>query len=133
MRLRKAKGTMMAGRFHASIQKQQRRHGGPKRLGQTMLLERLEDRCLMAVVSWGVDTDGFWDLATNWSDEFGVQRVPGPADDVVIDRPAADVVVTVRSGTQSVRSVLSREALNVTGGSLALAEASEFDDQIRIS
>lgn len=86
----------------------------------------------MAVVSWGVDTDGFWDVAANWSDELGVQRVPGPTDDVVIDRPAGDVTVRVRSGSQSVKSLQSQESLALTGGSLTLAEASEIHNRLNV-
>ena len=45
------------------------------------------------VVTWNVDADGFWDEATNWSG--GV--VPADGDAVVIDRPAGNFVITVRT------------------------------------
>jgi RHS repeat-associated protein len=72
------------------------------------LLERLEDRLAPAQVFWAVDTDGFWDLGSNWS--TGV--VPGPNDDVVIDR-TTPVSVTHRSGSDTVRSIIGRDALAV--------------------
>ena len=44
----------------------------------------------------GVDADGLWDQPGNWLDDQGVNRVPGAADDVVIDRPAGDYTVPFR-------------------------------------
>jgi len=38
--------------------------------------ERLEDRLALANVFWNVDADGFWDVASNWRDEFGASRLP---------------------------------------------------------
>lgn len=86
-------------------------------------LQPLEERCLLAVVTWVADTDGFWDVASNWQDDLGVNRVPSALDDVTIDR-AADITVTVRSGTQSINSLNSSETLAITGGTLELTEAS---------
>jgi hypothetical protein len=73
-----------------------------------------------ATVSWNVDSDGFWDVAANWS----TGMVPQPGDDVVIDRPAANVTVTFRSGTVAVNSLTSSEAFAITSGTLNLAAAS---------
>src|SRR2546430_160698 len=76
-------------------------------------LELLEERVLLANIFWNVDASGFWDTASNWSGG----SVPGSGDDVVIDRPAGDFTVTVRSGSQSVQSLQSTEKLALTGGS----------------
>ena len=45
-------------------------------------------------------------------------RLPGPDDTVILDRPSADVTVTLSSGTHNVRKLEVHEALNITGGSL---------------
>ena len=68
-------------------------------------LDRLENRVLLSVVSWNVDADGSWDVAANWRDDLGVGRVPGPNDDVIIDRPAGEFAVTYRDLVGSVRSI----------------------------
>jgi hypothetical protein len=87
-----------------------------------LIAERLEDRLLLAPVSWNSDSSGFGDDAANWS--TGV--VPGPADDVTIDRGAANPTITIRSGGQSVNSVESAEAIARSGGSLTVAAPSSF-------
>ena len=71
-------------------------------------------------VSWNVDSDGFWDVPSNWS--TGI--VPQPGEDVVIDRPAANVTVTFRTGTVAVNSLTSAENFAITGGTLDLATSS---------
>src|SRR5262249_52905202 len=73
-----------------------------------------------ATVSWNVDSDGFWDVGSNWSSGM----VPQPGQDVVIDRPGASVTVTFRSGTVSVNSLSSTENFAMTGGTLDLATTS---------
>ena len=83
-------------------------------------LEQLEDRTLMDAVQWTVATSGFWDVATNWLDTTTMQnKVPTSADTVTINQPG--VTVTIRSGSQSVGTLQSADALTITGGSLALA------------
>ena len=44
--------------------------------------------------TWISDASGFWEDSANWSDGI----VPRDGDDVVIDRPGANPVVTVRAG-----------------------------------
>jgi hypothetical protein len=89
-----------------------------------LYLERLEDRLAPATVSWNVDTDGNWNTAKDWS----TGTVPGPNDDVVINR-AGSVTVTIDSGSQSVHSLKSssQETVALSGGSLTVATASEID------
>lgn len=69
-----------------------------------------------ATVSWNVDNDGFWDEGANWS----TGSVPNPADDVVISRPAANITVTFRSGTQSIKSLTCDETFVLSGGTLTI-------------
>ena len=116
-----------------------RRHGDAnspgtrRRAARRLLLERLEDRRLLATVQWISDADGFWDDASNWADEQGAQRVPEAGDDVIIDRPDADVRVTFRSGTVAVDSLTSVESILVTGGTLTVASAADLGGQVTIS
>ncbi len=65
-------------------------------------------------VSWAVDADGFWDNPANWS----TGRVPGPGDDVVIDRPSGAFTVFHSQGTSLVDSLVSTENLVLLGGRL---------------
>jgi len=74
-----------------------------------LALERLEERLTPAQVAWAVDANGFWDVPGNWS----TGAVPGPNDDVIIDRPAGDFTVTIRQGTSTVHSITARERLVV--------------------
>ncbi|MFN0066630.1 MAG: Ig-like domain-containing protein, partial [Limisphaerales bacterium] len=66
-------------------------------------------------VTWAVDADGRWDVAGNWS-----PARPVPGDDVVLDRPATNVVVTHQTGNTLVSSLAGTESLRLTGGSLTL-------------
>jgi RHS repeat-associated protein len=84
-----------------------------------LFLEPLEERQTPAQVAWAVDADGFWDVASNWLDDQGVNRVPGQNDDVVIDR-ATPVTVNHRTGADTIRSVTGRDQLMVTLGSGAI-------------
>src|SRR5262245_9718337 len=92
-------------------------------------VEHLEERLNPAVISWDVDADGFWDEASNWSTD----TVPGPDDDVVIDRAGGEYVVTIRSGDQSVKSLQSVDSVVLTAGSLSLSSASRFDGPLTLS
>ena len=84
-------------------------------------------------ISWNVNTDGFWDVASNWIDSNGVSRLPTAGDDVLIDRGSANPVITIRSGLQSVHSLLSNEALTITGGSLTIGAESEINSDLTLS
>lgn len=82
-----------------------------------------------AVVSWGVDVSGDWHVAGNW-----LPGLPGVNDDVTIDRPAVNILVTLSQGAQSVRSLMSAERLTVTGGaSLSVAEASSISNTFTLA
>src|SRR4051794_29987879 len=90
--------------------------------------ETMEPRVLLSVVTWAVDSSGFWDVAANWVDDQGKSRVPGAGDDVVVDRPTTDITVTYRSGTTSIHVLTSRESFVISGGSLSIDASAEFDN-----
>lgn len=91
---------------------------GPNR--HALLFEVLEQRIVLATISWNVDTSGYWDVAANWVDDLGVHRVPGPADDVIIDRPSASPTVTFRTDSATVHSITGADPLALTGGPLTV-------------
>lgn len=98
---------------------------------------------------WWNDSSGDWSTMANWnSGQTPVQpvqgagqatpfatgplptaRLPGAAgsgptsgqyDTVILERPDANIVVTVSTGTHNVRKLYMRESLNITGGSLTI-------------
>ena len=71
---------------------------------------------LVCTIFW-IGGSGDWSSPGNWSEG----RVPAAEDDVLIDDPAAELTITLSGGSQSIRSLVSREQLRLTGGSLALA------------
>jgi hypothetical protein len=88
-----------------------------------LVLERLENRAVRSTVTWINPAGGDWDTASNWLDDQGVQRVPGPADDAVISH--AGITITHDAGVaDSVNSLTSQADISLTGGSLALATKS---------
>ncbi|HEY6563144.1 MAG TPA: hypothetical protein VIY86_01485, partial [Pirellulaceae bacterium] len=100
-----------------------RRRGKITRGLQLLRLENLEDRRLLAAISWNTDSNGFWDVATNWSP----QQVPGSGDQVTIDRGAANPAITVRD-FRFVGSFTSRESLVVDPlGTLRIEAASQIE------
>ena len=72
-----------------------------------------------ASVFW-VGADGDWNSPANWS----TGTLPGPTDDVLIDRPDLDLTVTISTGTNTIRSLTCAERLRMTGGSLAISQTS---------
>ncbi len=61
-----------------------------------------------AVVMWNVDSDGYWQVAANWSSN---PSLPGSADDVTIDRTTAGITVTHSLGSDTINSLACNEAL----------------------
>src|SRR3954470_20986650 len=93
-------------------------------------IERLEQRRLLAAVAWTGLGDGVnWTDPSNWS---SAPQLPGPADDVTIS-VAANPVIQLNSGTQSVRSLTSNEALTIDGGTLSVAAASQCSAAFRLN
>ncbi|MFN0018520.1 MAG: RHS repeat-associated core domain-containing protein [Pirellulaceae bacterium] len=89
-----------------------------------MFFEQLESRQLLAPVAWNVDSDGFWDVGSNWS--TGV--APNVNDDVTIDRPGGTFKVKLRDGFggQNVRTLAmsSDETLEIAGAGLYVDQTS---------
>ncbi|HET9129966.1 MAG TPA: matrixin family metalloprotease, partial [Terriglobia bacterium] len=92
-----------------------------------------QELTLNPTISWNTDTDGFWDVAGNWLDSNGVSRLPTAGDDVLINRSSASPVITIRSGSQAAHSLLSNEALTISGGSLALGAESEINADLSLT
>ena len=51
------------------------------------------------------------------------RRIPGPADDVVINVSGATPTVTIRANDESVKSITSEDPLVISGGGLAVTAA----------
>jgi autotransporter-associated beta strand protein len=108
----------------------------------------LKDKLIPAV--WMNDSNGDWSTLTNWNSgvtpvapqqgpgqvaRVGTMVLPTPrlpgADDVpnnvdgqndtvILDRPNANITVTLSSGSHNIRKLYVRETLNITGGSLTI-------------
>ncbi len=82
-----------------------------------------------AVVTWAVDVSGEWHIGSNWA-----PGLPGVNDDVTIDRPAVNILVTMSQGAHTIRSLMSAERLTLTGGSiLSVAQASTITNTFTLS
>jgi GH25 family lysozyme M1 (1,4-beta-N-acetylmuramidase) len=94
---------------------------------------------------WTVDADGQWTTMSNWNsgvdqsswvDNNGTAhfdaglaaRLPGANDTVQLNRPTGNFLVTLSSGTQSIRRLFSFERLSINGGSLIVSRAAQFDN-----
>ena len=83
-------------------------------------LEGLECRLVPATISWNVDTNGFWDVPGNWD----LGRVPAASDDVIINRLAERVTVTLRD--HEISDPQNAESVAVTTGAVAIDECRRF-------
>ena len=83
----------------------------------------------MVARNWDFVGNGFWDIATNWSDD----ALPSTADDVTIDITGSDFVVTHRMGTTEINSLLSNESLTLTGGSITVQGTTDINGLLTIS
>ncbi len=83
-------------------------------------LERLEDRTLLATVTWGNAAGGDWNTGSNWVGGM----VPGAGDDAVIpgDFPSS-ITITYSSGTSEIQSLTSAETIKISGGSFQIDAA----------
>jgi autotransporter-associated beta strand protein len=108
-------------------------------------MEFLKDYLVPAI--WVTNSDGQWTTQTNWNSgqtpvlpvtgagqiaPIGTQtlptpRLPGSEDTVILDRPSANIIVTLDSGTHTIRKLYMREALNITGGSLTIGYVPSSD------
>ncbi len=108
-------------------------------------MEFLKDGLVPAL--WVTNSDGPWTTLTNWNSGVApvapvqgpgqmarvgsltlpATRLPGSSDTVILDRPGANITVTLASGAHTIRKLYVRETLNITGGSLALGYAPSWD------
>lgn len=84
-------------------------------------IERVKDFLVPAL--WVNDADGQWTSAANWN---ASPSLPGPNDRVILDRPAGLLNITLASGLHSIRSLETREALDVAGGTLNIQQYARF-------
>jgi hypothetical protein len=83
----------------------------PKR---RMALEHLEQRTLLAIVTWdGGGGDFNWNNALNWSGD----TLPGAGDDVTIGEAFSAITVVHNSGSTSINHITSHATLSITDGS----------------
>ena len=75
-----------------------------------------------------VGGSGDWNTGTNWS----TGTLPGPNDDVLIN-VNGDVVVTHSSGTHSLRSLFSQNAIVLSGGSLTVSNTVQVNNGLTLS
>ena len=81
-------------------------------------------------VSWDGGGDGInWTDPLNWSGN----ALPGAADDVVISLPSSNPTIQLASGSQSIKSLSCAESLNITGGTLSIANASQISASLSFS
>jgi Bacterial Ig-like domain/Bacterial Ig domain/LVIVD repeat len=71
---------------------------------------------------WVNPAGGFWDDPSNWEDG----TLPGPDDNVVIDVPG-NATITFRTGNVVVNRIISKEALDITGGVLEVTTTVQVD------
>ena len=76
-------------------------------------MELLEDRRLLATVTWVGAAGGAWNVGSNWSGG----NLPGASDDVVIDIAGANPI-THSGGSDTIHSLTSQETLVLSGGTL---------------
>jgi autotransporter-associated beta strand protein len=110
-------------------------------------IEFVKDQLVPAI--WTNDSSGDWSVLANWNSgqtptapimspgqltptatgPLPTPRLPGAAgsgvtsgqhDTVILERPGADITVTLSTGTHNIRKLYAREALNITGGTLAI-------------
>src|SRR5215211_5078241 len=80
---------------------------GKEKLHMFNSLESLENRVLFAAVNWTGTGDGInWNDRRNWSNNL----VPTINDDVTINSPSSDPVVTIRANAAA-RSIVSNETM----------------------
>jgi hypothetical protein len=81
-------------------------------------------------VTWIDPGSGFWTDAFRWSTS---PDLPGPTDDVTIDVPDADILVTVKQDVQFINSLLSNDGLTIESGGLSVAADSTVNGAFTLS
>ncbi|MEZ6120486.1 MAG: Ig-like domain-containing protein [Pirellulaceae bacterium] len=119
------------GRYQLTISPSVIRDGAGNALAEPVrIIFTNFDANVANAVAWISDADGNWNDPANWS--TGV--VPGPDDNVIIDRFTADPKITINSGTVQVRSIRSAEPLQViNNATLIVTEPSILDNTTNIN
>ena len=76
--------------------------------------EQLENRRLLATVTWINTNGGDWDTASNWN----ANRVPGSGDDVIIPASITHTVTHGSPQSDTVHSITAQSPLSLSAGSL---------------
>jgi hypothetical protein len=88
----------------------------------------LSGGCTTPTITWvgnpnpGPDS---WHTASNWKDNLNISRVPGTGDHVCISNADNTDAITFSTGTTSVATLESQEALTISGGTLQLTSTTE--------
>lgn len=91
--------------------------------------ERLEDRSLLATVTWDGGGGNFdWNTLDNWS----TNALPVSGDDVIIPDLVGTPTIT-SGGTVGINSLTATEALAVTGGSFSVVEPPQLDGGVSVT
>lgn len=104
----------------------------PRQSSRCALLESLEHRRLMALATWvGAAGDNLWSSPDNWSQG----AVPVNGDDVVLDAGVSNPIVrfTAEVGSVQLNSLVTHEALMLTGGALWVRTAATLRASLTIS
>ena len=108
-------------------------------------IEFIKDALVPAL--WVNNSDGQWTTLANWNSgatplapvqgpgqmarvgslTLPATRLPGSNDTVILDRPSANITITLASGTHTIRKLYVRETLNITGGSLTAGYVPSWD------
>src|SRR5579864_6155414 len=99
-----------------------------KGLPRRLFLEQLEERVLLSVVNWINPAGGAWNTAANWD-----SGVPGPGDDAVINLANPNLVtITHSTGTDTIHSLVSNAAINLSGGTLNVAGSMQVSNTFNL-
>src|SRR4051794_38721504 len=99
-----------AQRMNASADRGRKR--GVRRKFATVV-ERLEERRLLATFHWASNADGNFNDPASWLNQANQPGAPGPNDDATIGFGGINVTVP---GSATVNSLSSSARLSVTGG-----------------
>jgi hypothetical protein len=105
-----------------------RRPGRPAPFRFRPSLEVLEGRTLPSTIVWINPAGGDWDTPANWSGG----KLPGATDDVSIDLPGI-TVTHAAAVVDSIHSLVSHDALVLSGGSLTVAAPSTLTSALTIT
>src|SRR5262245_56780703 len=115
-----------------SLTRAQRHHRRNRQrvpVGTRRIFEWLEDRRVLSAVSWDGGGDGTsWSNRFNWSGD----ALPGAGDDVTINA-AANVTITHASGSDTIKSLSSSNAINLSGGTLSVLNSAALSKNLTLS